>query len=68
MSKYFKVNFTFTETVETEATVEGNSPDDVVDKLRNYFAGTVENLVIHDVTELEAVPQPKGKPDLRIVN
>lgn len=72
MSKYFLVHFSFSETIEAEATTEGESPDDVADKIRNYYGPSVENLVIHDITELEEVPQasppPKAKPNLRIVN
>lgn len=71
LSKYFKVHFSFSETIEAEATTEGESPDDVVDKIRNYYGDAVENLVIHEVVELEEVPQTppkKSKPSLRIVN
>lgn len=70
MSKYFKVIFTHTETVTTEATAEGDTPEEVVDKIRNYFAGTVDNLTIQSIEELDTPPSsdPKGKPNLRIVN
>lgn len=69
MTKFFKVNFTHTETVTTEATAEGDSVEDVADKLRNYFADKVDNLVIHSIEELEPAPvTPSGKPDLRVVN
>lgn len=67
MSKYFKVVFTHTETVTTEATAEGESPEDVVDKIRNHFAGTVDNLTIHTVEELP-VPPDELRKQLRIVN
>jgi hypothetical protein len=69
MSKYFKVRFTLTQSVETEAVTEGESPDDVVDKIRNYYAGTADKIVVHEVTELEEKPTATpGKPSLRIVN
>lgn len=69
MTKIFKVIFTHTETVTTEATTEGDSVEEVADKLRNYFADKVDNLVIHEITELETAPvTPSGKPDLRVVN
>jgi hypothetical protein len=72
LSKFFLVNFSFSETIEAEATTEGDSPDDVVQKIRNYYGPSVENLVIHSITELEEAPQiappPKSKPNLRIVN
>lgn len=69
MPKFFKVVFTHTETVTTEATAEGESADQVADNLRNYFAGIADSLVIHEITELNEVPQEKtGKPALRVVN
>ena len=70
MTKYFKTKFTFTEAVETEAVIEGNNPDEVADKIRNYFAGKVENLVILEIEELEEPVEetPKVKPALRVVN
>lgn len=71
MSKFFKTTFSFTEKVETEAVIEGDSPDEVADKIRNYFSGKVEDLVIHSIEELELqeqeTPEPK-KPNLRLVN
>lgn len=71
MSKFFEVTFTYLEPVQSVATVEGESPDDVVDKIRNYFSH-VEDLEIHEVTLLDTTPQdippPRGKPNLRIVN
>ncbi len=69
MSKFFKVRFTLTQSVETEAVTDGENPDEVVDKIRNYYAGIADKVVIHEVTELEEQPQPTpGKPSLRIVN
>lgn len=68
MSKFFKVTFTHTETVTTEATAEGESADEVVDKIRNYFSGMVDNLIIHTIEEIEPPAPPKEKPALRIVN
>lgn len=68
MTKYFKVTFTHTETVTTEATAEGDSPEDVIDKLRNYFANKVDNLIIHTVEEVDTPPEDKRKPALKIVN
>lgn len=71
LSKFFKVHFSFRETIEAEATTEGESPDDVVSKLRNFYGDSVEDLVIHEVVELEEVqktPPKKAKPNLRIVN
>ena len=69
MSKYFRIRFTLTQSVETEAVTDGESPDEVVDKIRNYYTGIDDKIVIHEVTELEEQPQPTpGKPSLRIVN
>jgi hypothetical protein len=69
MTKFYKVVFTHTETVTTEATTEGTSVDDVADKIRNYFADKVDSLVINEITELETAPvTPEGKPSLRVVN
>lgn len=69
MTKFFKVVFTHTETVTTNATTEGESVEEVADKIRNYFAGKVDSLVIHEITELETAPvTPAGKPDLKVVN
>jgi hypothetical protein len=69
MTKFYKVTFTHTETVNTEATTEGESPEQVADNLRNFFAGKVDNLVIHEITELEQAPvTAEGKPNLRVVN
>lgn len=69
MTKFFKVVFTHTETVNTEATTEGESVEEVADKIRNYFADKVDSLTIHEITELEQAPAtPAGKPDLRVVN
>lgn len=54
------------------ATVEGENPDDVVDKIRNYFSH-VEDLEIHEVILLDEPPEgveppKKTKPNLRLVN
>lgn len=69
MTKFFKVLFTHTETVTTEATTEGDSPEDVANKIRNYFSDKVDSLTIHEIVELEQAPvTPAGKPDLRVVN
>lgn len=72
MSKFFEVTFSYLEPVTSIATIEGESPDDVVNKIRNYFQN-VENLEIHEVTLLdetpeETIPPPRGKPNLRLVN
>lgn len=71
MSKYFDVSFSYLEPVLTKAVVEGNSEEDVVDKIRNYFSHSV-NLEIHEVTLLDDIPEeakpPRGKPNLRLVN
>lgn len=71
MSKYFEVTFSYLEPVTSIATVEGSSPDDVVNKIRNYFQHA-EALEVHEVVELEEAPEvqppPKGKPNLRLVN
>lgn len=69
MTKFFKVVFTHTETVTTEATTDGNSVEEVADKIRNFFADKVDSLTIHEITELETAPvTPEGKPQLRVVN
>lgn len=69
MTKFFKVTFTHTETVTTEATTEGESPEQVADNIRNFFADKVDSLVIHEIVELEQAPvTPEGKPNLRFVN
>lgn len=71
MSNFYEVTFTYLEPVQSIATVEGESPDDVVDKIRNHFSN-VEELEIHEVTLLdtapEGIPPPRGKPNLRLVN
>lgn len=72
MSNFFKVVFSFSEPVSVEATVEGDTADDVVNKIRNYYTH-VDNLEIHEVIPLDAAPQelpPPGvaKPNLRLVN
>lgn len=71
MTKFFEATFSYLEPVTSIATVEGESPDDVVNKIRNYFSH-VESLEIHEVTPLEEPPEdiapPKGKPNLRLVN
>jgi hypothetical protein len=63
----FNVSFSYLEPVQSIATVEGESPDDVVDKVRNYYSHAVD-LEIHEVTLLEEAPKPKGPPTLRVVN
>ena len=72
MSNFFKVVFSFSEPVSVEATVEGDTPDDVVNKIRNYYTH-VNDLQIHEVTPLDAAPQDTitsgaTKPNLRLVN
>lgn len=71
MSKFFEATFSYLEPVTSIATVEGESPDDVVDKIRNYFTH-VEDLEIHEVILLDEPPEgiapPRGKPNLRLVN
>lgn len=69
MTKFYKVTFTHTETVTTEATTEGESPEQVADNIRNFFAGKVDNLIINEIVELEQAPvTADGKPNLRVVN
>lgn len=72
MSKFFEVTFNYLEPVQSIATVEGDSEDDVVNKIRAYFAH-VQNLEILEIKLLDSPPEdvsptPKGKPTLRIVN
>lgn len=72
MSTFYEVTFSYLEPVTSIATVEGESPDDVVDKIRNYFSH-VEDLEIHEVILLDSPPEEpeapkKGKPNLRLVN
>lgn len=66
------MTFSYLEPVTSIATVEGESIEDVTDKVRNYFSH-VESLEIHEVTPLDQTPEdimppPRGKPNLRIVN
>lgn len=65
------MTFSYLEPVTSIATVEGESVEDVTDKVRNYFSH-VENLEIHEVTPLDTPPEgitpPRGKPNLRVVN
>lgn len=69
MTKFFKVRFTHTETVTTEATTEGANAEEVADKLRNYFTGLVDNLIIHEIVEMDETPvTTEAKPTLRLVN
>jgi len=70
LSNYFNVSFSYLEPVKSIATVEGESPDDVVSKLRNHYSHAVD-LEIHEVTLLDEAPQapqPKGPPTLRVVH
>lgn len=66
------MTFSYLEPVTSIATVEGESIEDVTDKVRNYFSH-VESLEIHEVIPLDEPPEgiappPKGKPNLRVVN
>jgi hypothetical protein len=71
LTTFYKVNFSYLEPVTSIATVEGESPDDVVNKIRDYFSH-VKNLEVHEVTLLEEAhskaPPSVGKPTLRVVN
>lgn len=71
MPNIYEVSFSFLEPVQSTATVEGESPDDVVVKIRNHFSH-VTDLEIHEVTLLDTSPEakqpPRGKPNLRVVH
>lgn len=72
MTTFYEVTFSLYEPVYSVATVEAESPDEVVAKVRAHYSH-VEHIAIHEVTPLETPPEevhtpPRGKPTLRIVN